>query len=325
MKSTKLSVAVFWITLFLTAGTALTFEKVGTTSFQFLKVMTDARSTGMGEAYSAVVNSANAVFWNPAALTKVQKLDVSVSYLDWLLDISHSSFAAAYSVFGLGTFGLQGLFTNVGEIEVTTVDALGFVGDTYNPGLTGEKMSPASLVLGLSFARDLTDKLAFGLTSKFVQEDLVVKKVSAIVFDGGLTFRTGFRSLEMAVAVRHFGQEVQYYEKSYPLPQTFTIGVSGMLISGENGFFLPSKTHAIRVAYDMSQPRDYDQQHHVGLEYSLKDFIFLRGGYKFNFDEEGLSLGFGLRRGGFTLDYSYCQFGEYFDSVHRFSFGFSAN
>ena len=48
---------ILFLAIFTLVGSASAFEKVGTTSFQFLKVMTDARSTGMAEASSAVVNS----------------------------------------------------------------------------------------------------------------------------------------------------------------------------------------------------------------------------------------------------------------------------
>ncbi len=313
---------LFILLLLLQVSTGWAFEKVGTTSFQFLKVMTDARSTGMAEAQSAVVNSSDAVFWNPAALTQIQHFDLSLSYLDWLLDTSHSSVAAAYAVPNIGTFGFFAVATNVGEIKVTTVDALGFVGDTYNPGLTGETITPSALSTGLSFARQLTDKLSFGLTAKYVQEDLEVEKASKIVFDGGLTFDTGFRSLRVAAAIRHFGPEVKYIDLSYPLPQTFTIGVAANVVAPEDGFVLNSRDHRLLIAYDMSQPRDYDQQHHVGTEYALKNFIFLRCGYKFNFDEEGFACGFGVKFAGLRVDYSYSDFGQYLDSVHRFSIGF---
>ena len=321
-KNNKKIIIITFIFVLLSVN-GFAFEKVGTTSFQFLKVMTDARSTGMGEAYSAVTNTSAAVFWNPAALAKVENMDMSVSYLDWLLDITHSSFSFAYTLLGVGTFGIQGLYTDVGEIEETRVSDLGFIGDTYNPGLTGRTFSPGSLVLGLSYARSLTDKFTFGLTAKFVQEDLYVKKVSTMMFDGGLTFQTGFRSLELAAVVRHFGQEIKYYDQGYPLPQTFTIGISGYLIAEENHFLLPSNHHSLLFAFDLSQPRDYDQQYHVGLEYSLRKFIFLRGGYKMNFDQEGPSAGFGLCTKGIRVDYSYCDFGEYFDAVHRFTIGFN--
>jgi hypothetical protein len=309
--------------MFFCVGSGLAFEKVGTTSFQFLKVMTDARSTGMAEAQSAVTNSSEAVFWNPAALTQVQNFDISLSYLDWLLDTSHSSVTAAYAVQNIGTFGFHAMATNVGEIEVTTVDALGFVDGVYNPGLTGETITPSALSVGLLFARQLTDKLSFGITAKYVEEDLSVDKASNIVFDGGLTFDTGFKSLKVAAAVRHFGSEVKYIDQSYPLPQTFTIGLAANLFAPQDGFLFDSSDHTLLVAYDMSQPRDYNQQHHLGFEYGLKDFLFLRTGYKFNFDEEGFAFGFGVKMIGLRIDYSYSDFGQYLDSVHRFSVGFT--
>ncbi len=311
------------LSLLTLVGAGKAFEKVGTTSFQFLKVMTDARSTGMAEAQSAVTNSSDAVFWNPAALTQVQNFDISLSYLDWLLDTSHSSVAAAYSLQNMGTIGFHAMATNVGDIDVTTVDALGFVDGVYNPGLTGETISPSALSIGLSFARQLTDKLSFGLTAKYVEEDLGVEKASNIIFDGGLTFDTGFKSLHVAAAVRHFGSEVKYIDQSFPLPQTFTIGAAVYLFARQDGFLFDSDDHALLVAYDMSQPRDYNQQHHLGFEYSLKNFLFLRTGYKFNFDEEGLAFGFGVKMIGVRIDYSYSDFGQYLDSVHRFSVGFT--
>ena len=299
------------------------FEKVGTTSFQFLKVMMDARSTGMGEAHAAAVQSTSAVFWNPAALTQISKLGVSFYYLDWLLDTSHSSVAAAYRIPNIGTIGVHAMVTHIGDIDVTTVDALGFIGDTYNPGLTGETISPSAMSVGLSFARQLTDKLSFGLTSKYVKEDLVAEEASTVVFDGGLTFDTGFKTLRLAAVIRHFGPEVKYIDQSYPLPQTFTIGVAGILFGDPNAFLGNSPDHKLLFAYDMAQPRDYNQQHHVGLEYALKDFIFLRSGYKFNFDEEGPAFGFGFKMSNMCIDYSYSDFGQVLDSVHRFSVGYS--
>jgi len=300
-------------------------QKAGITSFQFLKVMTDGRSTAMGEAYSSVVNTSEAVFWNPAALTEVQHVDIALSYLDWLLDVTHSSLSASYRFADLGVFGFQALLTNVGEIEVTRADALGFVGTEYNPGLTGETMSPGAMVLGLSFARQLTDKFSFGLTAKYVREDLEVQSKSTLAFDGGITFRTGYRSLVLAAVIRHFGPEIKYVGKSYPLPQTFTLGISAYLISPQSSFFFRSESNSLLFSYDLSQPRDYDQQHHAGVEYSFKDLIFLRGGYKMNYDEEGLAFGFGLRKSHFRFDYSYEDFGEFFDSVHRFTLGFKMN
>jgi hypothetical protein len=328
----KITFKIFIILLLILTASSNSFgqdegiHKVGTTSFQFLKVMPDARSTAMGEAFTAAANNSEAIFSNPAAIAKVTGFDVSLSYLDWLVEINHQSFSFAYSIPNIGTIGLLGIITNVGDIRETSVDFLyrDETTDIYIPGLTGRTVSPGAQVFGVSFARYLTDKFAFGVTVKYAREDLVVQSASSLVFDGGFTYRTGLRSLELASAIRHFGPEVKFLKdgESYPLPQTLTIGVSGYLISPENSFLLSAKNHKLLLAYDMVEARDYGQQYHLGLEYSIRDILFLRGGYKFNYDEEGLTLGFGFNLFHTRVDYSYGDFGESLDSVHRFSIGF---
>ena len=170
-------------------------DKVGTTSFQFLKVIPEARATGMGEAYTAITNGADAVFWNPAALTKLNSFDVSISYLDWLLDIKHHSVSLGYNLGAWGAIGFQAMVADVGDIEVTTVSSLYRLpdGSGYNPGLTGEVISPGSQLFGLSFAKKITESFAFGLTAKYAHEDLVRETAGMIMFDAGLVYETGFK------------------------------------------------------------------------------------------------------------------------------------
>jgi len=321
MKKNNYSVALFLLLMFLASGTGFG-QKVGTTSFQFLKVMPDARSTAMGEASSTITYSSNAVFHNPAGLTAVDGFDGSVSYVDWFMDVYLSAFSAAFRLGNLGTFGVQAIYTSVGDIEVTTVDALGFVGGSYNPGLTGETITPNSLVFGLSYAKALSDKFSFGITAKFAREDLIRKAATSVLFDGGLIYHTGFRSLDIGVMVRQFGPDIKFVEEAFPPPQTFNIGLSAYLISPENSFLMSSESQKLLISVDMMHPRDYDQQYNFGLEYSLKDLVFLRAGYKANYDTEGLTLGGGLKLFRFAVDYSYNDFGDYLDAVHRFTVRF---
>ncbi len=303
-------------------------NKVGTTSFQFLKIVPDARSTAMGEASASIVNTAEAVFHNPAGLIYVENLDVSFSYVDWLLDIKYSAFSAAYRFSYFGTFGFQLVYGDIGDIEETRVDGLGFVGKSYNPGLTGRTFSPNSLVAGLTYARGLTEKFSFGITAKYVSEKLAPglgledASAAAILFDGGILYDTGFRSIKLGLSVRHFGGDIKFYAEKYPPPQTFNVSISSYLI-GINGLFTNISDQKLLFAFDMIQPRDYGQQYNTGLEYSFKDMFFLRTGYKMNYDEEGFTYGFGVRLTGIRVDYSFGDFGKYLDSVHRFSLSFS--
>lgn len=309
----------------ITATSLLGFEKVGTTSFQFLKVMTTARAYAMGGAYTSIANSSDAVFWNPAGITKLSNFGMTAGYADWFMDVGHYSFSAAYTMPDVGTFGAFALFSDIGTIEETTVANLGFVNGVYNPGLTGRSFSPSSMVIGLSYARDLNDRFTFGINVKYAREDLVYESAGVLIFDGGFIYNTGFRSIVIGASLRNFGPEVKFIDRSYPLPQTLTLGISTKLFGGVEPLIANTGKHSFLIAYDMEQPRDYDQQHNVGGEYSFDDMLFIRGGYKFNGDQEGLSFGGGLLYNGIKVDYGYSDFGEYLDSVHRFSLGFAIN
>lgn len=313
----------FVLSILLLISNLFALEKVGTTSFQFLKVTTDARSTAMGEAYSAIANTSDALFWNPARITKVEGMDFTASYMDYYLDVSHMSFSAAFSIGQYGTLGLMGVVTDLGDFYETRVDHLGFIGDKYNPGLTGNIIHPGSFVFGLSFARDMTENFSFGVTAKYGHEDLVEKSAGTLMFDVGLNYTTGYKSIEIAAAMRHFGPQVKFYKRSYPLPQTMVIGVSGYLMDRNDFLFLNSEQQSVLFAFDIIQPRDYDQQYNVGFEWAYDKMYFLRAGYKINYDSEGLAFGAGLNYENYRIDYSFNDSGEYLDSVQRFTLGVS--
>src|ERR1035437_546548 len=312
------------VTIFLLAFTdsLYPFPKVGTTSFQFLEVLTSARGSALGNAFGSMVDNSEAEFFNPAGLIGISNIDLSAGYVNWFLDAAQYSFSAGYNWDGYGILGFQAMFTDVGVIEETRVDALGFHGSSYD-GLTGRTFRPNSIVFGLSFARELTDKLSFGITAKFVHENLIYKSTSAIAFDGGVLFKTGLRNIVVDATIRHFGQQVKYIDQAFPLPQTFTIGASSFLLSEKDPLIAQSDQHSVRIAYEMVQPRDYDQQHCVGMEYGFENLFFLRGGYQFNTDEQSWSAGLGLQYNGLRIDYSYNDFGQYLDSVHRITIGYA--
>ena len=64
---------------------------------------------------------------------------------------------------------------------------------------------------------------------------------------------------------------------------------------------------------------------HVAAEYGFGNLAYLRGGYRFNYDEEGLTAGGGLHlkrdRYGISVDYAYIDFGR-LSAVHVVTVGF---
>jgi len=339
-------------------GSTLTIaqNKVGTTSFQFLKVNPGARTTAMGLSTVSLSNRAEALFSNPAGMGNIENYDVQLSHTDWFLDTKIYSFAAGFNFNGF-VIGVFGSYLDYGSIEVTEVSGLKFNDDytVFNPGVTGQIINPSSEYVGIALAKEITNKFIFGLSGKYVREDLVAAEASVLAIDAGLTYETGYKSIKIGGAVTNFGlSEVKFLDskqyqqvnqqydptaeepgdsiitktvtgESYPIPQTFAFGISAYLISPDDCLLSNNDMVKLLFAYQLQHPRDYDMQHNLGLEFSWQDVIYLRGGYKLNYDEEGLTFGFGIQYAGFNVSYSYDSFGDLLDTVHRFSIGFSAD
>lgn len=301
------------------------FEKVGVTAFQFLKVTPDARAAALGDAYSALARGADGMYWNPAAMLIGERFSANLSLVNYIFDTRHSSLAIAYQhrQFALG---LMALNVNYGEIEVTDVAHLGFLPDgSYNPGLTGEVITPGALVLGAGFAQRLTNKFTYGIAGKYAREDFCLgdtTQKALVIWDFGIHYATGFRSVRLAATLRNFGPQVKYFDYVYPLPQTLQIGLAANLF-GEEALVFVNKSHQLLLAVDLIQPRDYDQQYGIGAEYLFNNFLVLRIGYKLNFDTENISGGVGLRLKNLAFDYAYNTYGKYLAGVHRFSINFN--
>ncbi|MGH7597365.1 MAG: PorV/PorQ family protein [bacterium] len=316
-------------------------QKVGSTSMQFLKVMPSARATALGEAYAVWATGAEAVFWNPAGLARLDNMEFSTTYINWLFDAQQGALAYALAIRGFGAIGVQVQYVDFGEFEETTNERP-YISDPDNPGLTGRTFKPFSYLVGISYARDLTDKFSVGLGMKYAHESLFDgQKVTAMVrqgvreevdtwangllFDFGIRYNTGYRSIHIGSAVQNFGADVKYAKESNPVPLLFRFGI-GTDVIGSNGLLHSgSENNRLSAAFDIFHPNDYAQQMHVGVEYEFASSFALRGGYKFNYDFDGLTLGAGVKHAlegvRLSADYSYGAMGTYLGNVQRISLG----
>lgn len=314
-------------------------QKVGSTSMQFLKVLPSARAAAVGDAYSVWASGAEAVFWNPAGVALTDNHELSLTYTDWLFDSRQGGLSYALSLGTFGAVGLQVQYVDFGTFEETSNERP-YITDPKQPGLTGRTFRPYSYLVGATYGRHLTDRFALGLGIKYAFESLfdaatvraqvrqgvfddVSTRASAVLFDFGIRYNTGFRSIQIGSAVQNFGPDVQYAVESYPVPLVFRVGIAADLV-GPNALFMDGPdNNQLRAAFDLFHPNDYDQQMHVGMEYEFLRVLTLRGGYKFNYDSDGLTLGGGLQHAvgdlGLAIDYSYGSMGAYLDGVHRFS------
>jgi hypothetical protein len=336
----KTRVKVFLLICMISAvvSTALS-QKVASTSLQFLKVMPCARATALGDAYSAWATGAEAMFWNPSGMALTQKYDISATFISWIFDAKQAALSYAMSMGDIGVFGLQLQYVDYGTFEETVIYRP-YVKEMPDPGFTGKTFQPYSYVAGLSYAKSLTDKFSMGVSFKYAYESLydgsniIVTDTngttsyktytSAYLFDFGIRYNTGFRSIQVGAAIQNFGPDFIYAVEKQHAPMSFRVGVAADII-GQDGLLGTSETQRLGIAFDLFQPNDYEQQEHVGMEYEFDNVVAFRIGYKANYDTEGFTFGGGVHKAVFgyniRLDYSYGSLGTYLGNTHRISLG----
>ena len=293
-------------------------QRAGISTAQFLKIGVGSRSSALGDAFVAVDNDASALYWNPAGLVQFDQDQVMFSHNQWVADINHDFIGAVYHPDGTNAFGVAVTSLSTQDMQVTT---------EFAPFGTGQYFSYRDLAFAVSYARKMTDKFSFGGTVRYIEETLAELKMRGVMIDLGTYYWTGLGTTRFAVAVSNFGNQlapdgkvvlVGKREKSdwqaFSPPTIFRIGFA----------FEPyqSEDNRITTSIQLNHPNDNSENVSTGAEYSWKNIVFIRGGYKFNSDEQNFSFGFGvnipIRIAYCNVDYSYSNFTR-LGNAQRFS------
>jgi len=298
-------------------------KKLAQTGLQFLKIDVGARAAAMGGSYAMVGQDATAMFYNPAGLAHMQhNWEVFATQTQWISNINYSAGGIAKNFGNVGVFGISLVNADYGEITGTRVAATeaGFQ-------KTGS-LNVGAYAIGLSYGRNISNKFSVGGQVKLAAQHLGssvldskgtehTNKVSGMAYDFGTMFYPGFGSFRLGMFIRNFSPQFKYEKEAFQLPLTFQIGMAMDVLDvlGDH------PASSLLLSVDALHPRDYTERIHVGAEYAYRNMVYLRGGYKFNYDEEGLSAGVGLKSnfGGYdvSVGYAYTSFGV-FNAVNRF-------
>jgi long-subunit fatty acid transport protein len=335
MKKNKIVIliAVIAVMFFSLQSYAQGVDKIAQTGMKWLDIPIGARPASLGNAFIAGTPDASSVFWNPAAIAQVPGGHVFLSQTQWIADINVLAASGSYDVEGIGTFGLHFMNVNWGSINGTQ-----FTGQASLYEQTGS-FEPQDFAIGLTYAKQVSAKFSVGANMRYIHENLfgdfvgkagtfdnpqdVTAEMDIVVFDLATLFYTGYKDLRFGISVKNISAEKAYRFESFPLPLTFTFGIAMDL--AQSYFVSEGNPNSLTFLLDAVHPRDFGERVHMGLEYGYNKMFFLRGGYKTNYDEQGLTLGAGIdvNISDFSLgvDYSYLDF-ENFDAVHIFSFDF---
>jgi len=274
-----------------------------------------ARPMGMGRAYTAIADDANAVFANPAGLG-TQKNWGLTSMTTKLLDRVEYKMAAAVYPTQYGTIG-------VGYLSATT--PAGYLTTDQASLATASSISYGSSVMILSYGRDLSEviknssslgKMSVGANVKLISDNYsgVDSSAAGTSVDLGMIVRPT-ANLSGGFTLQNVGGSVNW--KSGTKENLPTTGKLGAALN------LEKASAAADIEFGGGNTLA-----HGGIEVRPMDMLALRAGVdqsKVSATDTALNLtyGVGVKTDGFSFDYAYRQdttFNE--NSAYYFSISF---
>ena len=313
-------------------------NKAGTTAAQFLKIGVGAASLGMAGTSAGLANDASSMYWNPAGLIGVNSISVIASYTDWFVDLKHQYFGIVLPINEDHKIGVGAMILTMGEMEITT---------EQQPKGTGDFFDASDVMVGLTYSARLVDFFTFGISVKYITQNIYNETASALAVDIGTNLITGYKGIKVGMALTNFGTTMTLagrdMQKSYdPLPNNATnVGIASNLKTeawelplnfrvgigwdfiGKGDVMIYDPIHSIKIGIDANHQNDGPENASIGIEYKWQNLIALRSGYYFNDDVRKLAVGFGLnwdvpQSFAVGVDYAFAEL-DRLGSVHSIS------
>lgn len=302
------SVAVAVVMLTLTVPARLdagSRNRVGTSAAEQVLIPVGARDLAMGGSSVALSSGIGGLYWNPAGIARSRhNADVMVSHMDYFAGIGVNYFGVSGNFAGFGSLAFTIKSLSFGDIPLTTEEA---------PDGTGGTFSPNFFTAGVTYARQLTDRVFVGATFKIVSEQFERVGATGAAVDVGVQYHdfVNVPGLNMGVVIKDVGTQMKYDGPGL-LRQSTVSGVGRFVKIDPASFDLPS-TMELGLSYTLTMPgnnqvhlssmfqnNNYSSdEYRLGGEYVFGDFVFLRGGYSFAATDQenylyGLNFGGGL-------------------------------
>ncbi len=303
-------------------------NRTGTAGAQELLIPVGGRGVALGSSNIAFSTGVDAIYWNPAGVARSTfGTEAYFSHMSYFAGIGVDYGALSVGFSGVGTFAASFKSISFGNIDVTT---------EANPDGTGVTYSPTYIVAGLTYSRQLTDRISVGANFNYISETIVNTSAGGFAFDAGVQYNGLLvPELKLGVVLKNLGPNMTYSGPNL-LRQGTTVGdIRGTQWYSVNAasFELPSQLE-IGLAYDRKindmndvtifgafQNNNYSSDlYNVGLEYGFDNILFVRGGYNFapqapkdqlgqseNIYDFTLGAGINYNLGAFnfTFDYAY--------------------
>lgn len=305
----------------------------GTTGAEFLRLGVGARALGMGEAYTAVADGPDAVYWNPAGLALMRRPEALYSRGELPAGTHHDFLSVAVPARWLGG-------TAAFAVTRLSGDSLALVNASNQ---TVGSFSPHSEAYAFAYGHDFSDNslteqsrdyfreswnlprverpyddqkepwtgdICAGVSIKGISETLGTRSASSFAVDGGGLFRpTDLPALTVAGAIRNVGEKIRFISEPQALPVEGAVGAA-YDARADDWRFLPSLEAVVPYAGNAYGKLGVEVSRRVAEGASAA----LRLGYNSRTAADagpvsGLGAGVGLQVGGFRFDAAFQPMG----------------
>ena len=275
----------------------------GTTTAEFLELGVGARAVAMGEAYSAVVDDAGAMYWNPAGLTNIQHRSVTLMHASYIGSSYFDYSAYGQNLGSKGAFGAGLQYFSAGGITQTDV-----------AGTDVGNINPYDLSFSLGYAYRL-EGFSAGLAGKFIQSKILTTAQTAALDFGVLSPAYFNDRLKLAFTMTNLGGTMKFDADKENLPLNLKLGSSYKIID------------RWLAAVDINFPRGDNPYAALGTEYQLATSGPWKMAGRAGFNSQtvgsidgftGVSVGVGLGYSRLAVDYAFVPMGGV-GQAHRLS------
>ena len=270
----------------------------GADPFNFLFLDAGARPVGLGGAYTAVVDDADSLLYNPAGLAASTAHQATFMHDQHFEGITQE-YAAYASRRGWG-------------VNINTLD-FGETGRTTysNPGGAGlGVVGLRDMAVGAGYGRTVFGT-RLGLGFKVIRESIAGVTASAYAVDAGVQRdAASLPGLSLGAAVQNLGPAVRFQQAREKLPLNLRAGAA---------YRLSVPGVPLTVAADLTKARAESMLFAMGIEAVAGGVLPLRLGFASrNQAGPGVTAGVGWLHPNFRVDYAFTPYGD-LGSSHRLS------
>ncbi|HEX4048461.1 MAG TPA: PorV/PorQ family protein [Elusimicrobiota bacterium] len=291
---------------------------VGTSGAQFLQLGGGARAQGLAQAYTALPTEADAVYWNPAALSRVE--GHSAALMNSVLPAGIN-----YDFLGYGqkvnrSWAAGGSVQYLSQPPIDQTDSEGFsTGSTFRPSDFAGGLSGAYTIHNEDLG--IFDGASFGATAKYISET-ITKTEYTFGFDLGFLsapFSVFEHDMRLAYVAQNIGGSLKFQQLSDPLPTNLRFGTS--LELAKNWLWDLDLDEPLNNAPYVALGTEYRIAYNADSSFSGRLGISTRAlGDAGNFS--GVTLGLGARFSRLGVDYAFAPMGA-LGMMNTFSVNFS--